>query len=238
MLKEGIHVSRYFNIIFLILVCLSMIFLRRPLDMQQTSSLNTSNKITIVIDPGHGGNDPGKIGINHALEKDINLSIALKLKMFLESNDLNVIMTREEDKGLYSQGDSNKKSADMKNRVDLINNSNAVLAISIHQNSYTSESIKGAQVFYYNNASESKMFAEIMQNQIKQTLNDGNKRVAKNNNNYYLLKKTAIPAVIVECGFLSNYTEASLLVDDQYQEKLAWAIHLGIMKYLNQSKTD
>lgn len=237
MVKKETHFSQYFNILFLILVCLSMLILRRPSDIQTTSS-NAENRTTIVIDAGHGGNDPGKVGINHALEKDINLSIALKLKMFLEANDLNVIMTREEDKALYSEGVNNKKSSDMRKRVELINNSNAVLAISIHQNSYTSESIKGAQVFYYNNASESKMFAEIMQDQIKRTINDGNKRVAKKNNNYYLLKKTAIPTVIVECGFLSNYTEASLLVDDGYQEKLAWAIHLGIMSYLNQSKAN
>lgn len=191
------------------------------------------DKPTIIVDAGHGGRDPGKVGINGALEKDINLSIALKLKKLLEQNDYNVIMIREDDSGLYSESDSNKKAVDMRKRVDIINNSNAVLAISIHQNSFTQESIKGAQVFYYSNSREGKEFAEIMQKQLKGTLQDGNKRMAKANDSYYMLKKTQCPIVIVECGYLSNHTEAALLIDGNYQEKMAFAIHLGLLSYLN-----
>jgi N-acetylmuramoyl-L-alanine amidase len=198
------------------------------------SSMDKKEKLTIVVDAGHGGRDPGKVGINGALEKDINLSIALKLKSLLEQNDINVIMLREDDSGLYSEGDSNKKVADMRKRVDTINSSKAVLAISIHQNSFTQESIKGAQVFYFNRSVKSKTFAEIMQNQLKKSLADGNKRVAKSNDSYYMLKKTECPIIIVECGYLSNTTEAGLLLDGDYQEKMAWAIHLGIFNYLNQ----
>lgn len=236
---KGKLLKKYFNVIFLILICLAMLLLKDThndeLQLSSGSSfVDPKNKITVVIDAGHGGRDPGKIGVNNALEKDINLCIALKLKDFLEQNDIKVIMTREEDIGLYSQSDSNKKVADMKKRVEIINGSGAVLAISIHQNSFTQESIKGAQVFYYASSKGGKEFAQIMQDQLKKSLQDGNKREAKPNDTYYLLKKTECPFVIVECGYLSNYKESALLIEDAYQEKLAWAIHLGLMIYINR----
>ena len=190
-------------------------------------------KCTIVIDAGHGGFDPGKVGVNNALEKEINLAIAVKLKTLLEQNDVQVIMTRETDEGLYQESDSNKKNADLKKRVEIINSSDAVIAVSIHQNSFPQESSKGAQVFYHSKSQEGKILSEIIQEQIKESIGDGNHRVAKSNESYYMLKKTEIPLVIVECGFLSNWKEAELLVDDTYQAKMAWAIHLGIMNYIN-----
>ena len=169
---------------------------------------------TIVIDPGHGGNDPGKVGINQALEKDVNLEIALKLKKYLEQQDIHVVMTRQEDKGLYEETDTNKK-------------------VSVHQNSYPEESISGVQVFYYRDSLEGKKAAQLMQEQMIETLQPVKKREAKENSTYYILKKTTVPTIIVECGFLSNSTEAGLLVTPEYQEKVAWAIHMGIMRYLN-----
>lgn len=191
------------------------------------------SKCTVIIDAGHGGFDPGKVGVNNALEKEINLSIALKLKSLLEQNDVHVIMTRETDEGLYQESDSNKKNADLKKRVDIINSSDAVIAVSIHQNSFPQESSSGAQVFYHDKSPEGKILAEIIQEQIKQTIGDGNHRFAKSNESYYMLKKTECPLVIVECGFLSNWKEAELLIDDDYQARMAWSIHLGIMNYLN-----
>ncbi|BCN32820.1 N-acetylmuramoyl-L-alanine amidase CwlD [Anaeromicropila herbilytica] len=196
---------------------------------------NDVNKVTVYLDAGHGGFDPGKVGVNQALEKDINLSITLKLKAFLEQNGINVIMTREDDRGLYQESDTNKKMADLKKRVELINESDAVIAVSIHQNSFPQENVKGAQVFYHQLSAEGKELAEILQEQIKQSIADGNKRVAKPNDSYYMLKKSRCPLVIVECGFLSNYTEASLLCDEGYQTKMAWAIQTGIMSYLNKT---
>lgn len=190
-------------------------------------------KCTIIVDAGHGGFDPGKVGTNNALEKDINLAIAKKLQVLLEQNDINVIMTREDDNGLYQESDSNKKNADLRKRVEIINSSDAVIAVSIHQNSFPEESQKGAQVFYHQKSPEGKMLAEILQEQVKETIADGNHRVAKSNESYYMLKKTECPLVIVECGFLSNWKEADLLINEAYQDKMAWAIHLGIMNYLN-----
>lgn len=193
-----------------------------------------SSKITVVVDAGHGGRDPGKVGVNGILEKDINLSIALKLKTLLEENDFHVIMTREEDIGLEEEGASSKKVSDMRKRVEIINNSDALVAISIHQNSFSQEDCKGAQVFYYSTSETGKEFANIMQNQLKKSIKDGNKRKAKSNNNYYMLKNTKCPIIIVECGYLSNNQECALLGDENYQEKMAWSIHLGLITYINQ----
>jgi N-acetylmuramoyl-L-alanine amidase len=196
-------------------------------------------KTVIVLDAGHGGFDPGKIGINGAHESEINLSIVKKLKVLLEQNGFEVILTRKDDKGLYEEGDSNKKRTDMKKRVDIINGSGVNLAVSIHQNSFEQASSKGAQVFYHEKSLEGKELAEIIQKQIKDTIGDKNHRVPKSNENYYMLKKSICPLVIVECGFLSNPEEAQLLCTDAYQEKMAWAIHLGIIQYLNkQNESD
>ena len=188
--------------------------------------------------PGHGGRDPGKVGVNDSLEKDINLSIAKKLKSLLELNDIKIIMTREEDIGLYSDSDPNKKRADMSNRLDVIQSNHADLAVSIHQNSFTEEYVKGAQVFYHVRSPQGKKLAEIIQAQLKDTIKDGNHRKAKSNDSYYMLKKTECPLVIVECGYLSNVNEAGLLLKDEYQEKMAWGIHLAIMQFINDGGLD
>lgn len=186
----------------------------------------------VVIDAGHGGIDPGKVGINQALEKDINLAIAQKVKHYLELSDVEVIMTREGEEGLYEPQDSNKKVQDMKNRVALIDSSGADLAVSIHQNSYREEYVKGAQVFYYATSLQGKTIAEIMQKTFAETLDKENHREAKANDSYYLLKKTQAPIIIAECGFLSNREEAALLTAEAYQDRVAWAIHLGVLRYL------
>lgn len=226
--------KKYFNIIFLCLVILAFVlFSKKGLFVMKQIPISDDFKVTVFLDAGHGGFDPGKVGVNNSLEKDINLSITLKLKRLLEQNNIKVIMTREDDRGLYQESDRNKKMADLKKRIELINNSDAVIAISIHQNSYPGESIKGAQVFYHKQSNDGKELADIIQEQIKTTIGDGNKRVAKSNESYYMLKKSTCPLVIVECGFLSNYTEARLLCDEEYQEKMAWAIQLGILTYLN-----
>ena len=188
----------------------------------------------VVLDSGHGGSDPGKVGVNKILEKDINLSIAKKLKVYLESEGVKIIMTREEEKGLYEEGSSNKKAQDMKNRCKLIEESDADLTVSIHQNSYHEEYVKGAQVFYFSQSQDGKELAEFIQEALVKGVDPSNKRMAKGNDSYYLLKNTKKPTVIVECGFLSNWEEAQLLALDDYQEKLAWNIYLGIMKYINK----
>ncbi|MDO4261156.1 MAG: N-acetylmuramoyl-L-alanine amidase CwlD [Eubacteriales bacterium] len=190
-------------------------------------------KRTVVVDPGHGGKDPGKIGVDDSLEKEINLEIARKVQAILESQDVEVILTRESDEGLYEESASNKKVQDLKNRCALINETQPDCAVSIHQNSYHEEYVSGAQVFYYGNSEEGKRLAETIQGKLVDYLDPENRRQAKANESYYLLKKTEVPIVIVECGFLSNWEEAKLLQDDGYQSRAAWAVAMGVVEYLN-----
>ncbi len=186
--------------------------------------------------PPHGGADPGKVGVDGSLEKDINLSIAIKLQKLLQMQDIDAVLTRDSDMGLYDENASNKKVQDMKNRVRIIEEKKPVLTVSIHQNSYHEEYVHGAQTFYYEGSEESKALAEKIQQVIVSELDKDNTRNAKANDSYYLLKKTSSPIVIVECGYLSNNEESQKLSTEYYQEKLAWAIHLAILQYINSQK--
>lgn len=191
-------------------------------------------KYIVCVDPGHGGTDPGKVGINGQLEKDINLAIAKKLKTYLEASDVTVVLTRDKDMGLYSSGDAHKKMADMRKRCQLVEEVKPDLVISIHQNSYHEEAIRGGQVFYYKTSVRGKKLAQILQERFDYVLGDANKRQAKANDNYYLLLHVKEPIIIAECGFLSNWEEAEKLETKEYQDRLAWTLHMGIMEYLNQ----
>lgn len=192
------------------------------------------NRPVVVIDSGHGGNDPGKVGVDGSLEKEINLQIARQLQAYLEASDVEVVMTREDDRGLYESRDSHKKMADMKNRCAAIEKAKPALVISIHQNSYHDESVSGAQVFYYKDSEKGKKLAELIQKRFDFVLKENNRRQAKANGNYYLLLHVAQPIVIVECGFLSNWKESAVLNSGEYQNRIAWTIHMGVMEYLNQ----
>ena len=143
-------------------------------------------------------------------------------------------MTRETDQGLYQESDSHKKMADMRNRCNLINDAKPDLVVSIHQNSYHEEAISGGQVFYYKSSVKGKRLAELLQKRFDFVLGKDNRRLAKPNGSYYLLLHVKQPIVIVECGFLSNWKEAAALSEDEYQERMAWTIHMGIMEFLNE----
>lgn len=220
-----------------VLLVLAMVLVAKE-SAQFVSSIEEHTReasgVTIVVDAGHGGIDPGKVGVNNALEKDINLAIALKLERNLKENGINVVMTRRDDNGLYKETDSNKKVRDMKNRLAIIEEAKPVLAVSIHQNSYPDASVSGVQVFYYKDSVKSKEAAEIMQAQLIKTLKPEKERTAKDNSSYYLLKKTSVPIMIIECAFMSNPTEANLLTQEAYQERVAWGIYMGIMQYINK----
>lgn len=206
---------------------------------QERDTIDETGKLSIVIDAGHGGMDPGKVGINGELEKDINLSIALKLKAAIEKDDkLNAVvtLTRTDDMGHYTDSDSNKKMADMRKRCEIIEEVNPEMVISIHQNSYHSSKVRGAQVFYYKESKSGRLLAEKIQASLVKELSEGNKgRVEKANDNYYLIMNVSCPAVIVECGFLSNEEEAKLLSSGQYQDRIVGAIIEGIREYLGNN---
>lgn len=215
-------------------LCLSIFFMNNRLESVLSESVSSSQKpYTVVIDAGHGGFDSGKVGIDGTLEKDINLQIANRLKRILEAADVKVLMVRTEDVGLYDDNASNKKRQDMKTRATMMNEAEADCIVSIHQNSYPEEAIDGAQVFYYTDSDQGKNLASLIQKELITCADPSNHRTEKSNSSYYLLKESFSPIVIVECGFLSNREESKKLVDDAYQQKLAWAIHLGVLQYLN-----
>lgn len=222
-------------VLFLLLFAAMGFALRGGARLVSSGSVETAGKekLCVVIDAGHGGADPGKVGVDGSLEKDLNLQIANKLAAFLRAADVEVTLTRESDAGLYDENVSNKKVQDMKNRVALIEEKKPALTVSIHQNSYHEEYVHGAQVFYYDGSQESKELAERIQRELAEQIDPDNARQAKANDSYYLLRKTSTPIVIVECGFLSNYEEAQKLSSELYQERTAWAIHLAVLAYLN-----
>lgn len=189
------------------------------------------SKAHIVIDPGHGGFDPGKVGTLGTLEKNVNLDISLALRKILTKSGYTVTMTRETDEALCGEAVGKKKVADLDARLAVIDKEEPELTVSIHQNSY-SAGTKGAQVFYYSGSEEGKRLAGVLQETIKEEIGDGNHRVEKANDSYYMLKKSKGPFVIVECGFLSNPEEEKLLISEDYQQKMAKAIAEGIEKFL------
>lgn len=200
--------------------------------VQEVSAV-PSEPMTVVLDAGHGADDSGKVGVNQALEKDINLEIAKYTKEFLEKEGIRVVMTREDDSPLYQASDSNKKLADMKKRIQTMIDCDADIAVSIHQNSYTQESVKGPQVFYYKDSAEGKKLAASIQSAFDLVIGEENTRTIKPNGEYYLLVHSPMPLVICECGFLSNWEEAKLLSTPEYQKSVAEAIACGILEYLN-----
>lgn len=206
--------------------------------MPEEAREEEKDSLVIVLDAGHGGRDPGKVGVDGQLEKDINLEIVLKLKEALEKDtelNVKVVLTRSDDMGHYDKDTANKKSADMEKRCEIIEDASPDFVVSIHQNSYHSSSVKGAQVFYYEKSDKGKLLANKIQTQLVVSLSEGNKgRVEKANDNYYLIMNVKCPAVIVECGFLSNEEEAKLLEDDEYQKKITKAIVDGIRDYLQE----
>lgn len=187
----------------------------------------------IVIDAGHGGADPGKVGVNGTLEKDINLEIALALQEALEEEGMTVVLTRHNDSGLYDENSSNKKMQDMRGRLAIIEESNADLVVSIHQNSFSDSSVCGPQVFYYETSEKGAEAAKLMQDALNTELEIARPRVQKGNDNYFLLTKCSKVMIIAECGFLSNPEEEALLNDEDYQERIVEALKQGICEYLD-----
>lgn len=246
LLKKRLIFGSKFPIFFLLILCIcllaTLLIAQIPLPVSSKKIFAKGNpnnhqaaNPVIIIDPGHGGKDPGKVGATGTLEKDINLKIALYLKNILEAQDIKVIMTRDRDEDL-STDSTRRKITDMKERVSLIQESNADAVISIHQNSYTDPKIYGAQCFYSTNSADGKHLASILQKQIITSTNQTKIRDIKSNDDYYLLKHSPLPTIIVECGFLSNPEEEQLLLTEAYQRKMAWAIHLGVLQYLNKNE--
>ena len=192
----------------------------------------------IVIDSGHGGIDPGVVGIDGLEEKGINLKIAGYLGEYLEEEGVQVVFTREDDRGLYEEDSPNKKNQDLKKRCEIIQETDPLLTVSIHQNSYQDQSVCGPQVFYYTGSEKGGELAEYIQEALNEELEIQRPRKAKANDSYYLLKKSEGIVNIVETGFLTNPREAELLQTEEYQKKCARAISSGILKFLKTVEKD
>lgn len=229
MRKKLAAVAAIFALAALVWVCHSLgLLLERTIikenEIKETSKL-TRGGVTVIIDPGHGGIDAGKMGVNGAEEKEINLRIAMKIKTILDEEGVSTVMTRTSDERLAgSQVD------DLKARVDIMNSQDPALVVSIHQNSYRDAGVSGAQVFYHSDSEEGEEAARMIQEQLNK-VNPGNTKKIKENDTYYILKNTEVPVVIVECGFLSNFEEAERLSDEGYQETVAEAVAEGIKMF-------
>lgn len=222
-----IYIIRIRTILCIVLVVIMLIGLAVVKRAIPTIATPVTNR-SIIIDAGHGGGDPGAIGKSGSLEKEINLSIALKLQDFIEQNGGVVLMSRTDDNGL-----ANSKREDMKIRRKLREENSGDIFVSIHLNSFPEASCSGAQTFYANNE-ESKRLAEKVQKNMVKFLDESNTRIAKKLTDVYLLKNVNIPSIIVECGFLSNSAEEKLLLDDEYQSKIAFSIYAGILEYFGE----
>ena len=198
-----------------------------------TVSLPISNKV-IIIDAGHGIPDEGAESSRGTTEAETNLKIALKIQNLLEQSGTTVILTRSDENAIYDidcKTLRQKKISDIHNRVKIGNESSADIFVSIHLNKIPQSKYDGWQTFYKEGSEQGANLAKQIQNSLNETIDKPNNRVAKSIDNIYIIKHVEIPTTIVECGFLSNPNEETLLLNDEYQNKLAWGIYNGIINY-------
>ncbi len=209
----------------------------KPLSRYIITSANLQEERVIIIDAGHGGFDGGAVAIDGTVEKDINLKISRSLGLMLKSAGFKVIFTRDADistDDVESDTIAVRKKSDLKNRLKLMSDYPNGIFVSIHLNKFTTSSARGSQVFYNGRVEESKPLGEAIQKSIVSLLQPDNSRVNKQaTSSTYLLYNATIPAVLVECGFLSNKAELELLKDNEYQKKIAFSCFSGIMDYYN-----
>lgn len=203
---------------------------------KQTMAKSRDSFPTIVIDPGHGGMDSGASN-SDVHEKDINLDISKKLSELLKISGYKVVMTRDEDESIHDDNADTirkQKVSDIKNRTEIVNSDPNNILVSIHQNKFQDSKYSGAQMFFSKNNPKSKDLAVSIKTAIQELVQPENEREIKPaEKNIYILNKANVPAVIVECGFLSNEEELKKLTNSDYQSKLAFAIYCGILNYHN-----
>ncbi len=224
-----IKAKNIFIVLGIILVSLAL-----SLGIVAVTEINNSPYLpyTIVLDAGHGGRDAGCSGVNTGVaESDINLAIVKKLQTLLEDFGFRVVLTRSDNNGLYDDNADNYKVSDMSRRIEIIEATNADFVVSIHQNSYPNSHAIGAQAFWQEDDENSENLAKAIQEMLVSQI--PNARTEANYGDYYILKESQTHAVLVECGYLTNPDEEMLLTQDSYQEKLAYAITCGILKYFD-----
>ena len=201
----------------------------------QTVGLPATTKPLVILDPGHGGMDGGAVG-NGITEKEINLAIGKQAKVFCQLFGFEVIMTRDADQSIHDQDKTtirSQKNSDLKNRLNIMTQTPGAVVVSIHLNKFTQSAVHGAQVFYAPKTADSQQLAEMMQQNLRQYLQPENERkIKKADSSLFLLYNNAVnPAVLVECGFLSNPDEAAQLKEEGYQNKIGMLICYTLMKF-------
>ena len=202
-----------------------------------TVILSDTTLPVIIVDPGHGGIDGGAVGVDGIVEKDINLAIALKLRDMLIVGGFEVVMTREEDISIHDDGVTGirqQKVSDLRNRLAMTTQFPNVIYVSIHQNKFGSSEQSGMQVFYGRNHENSRELAEVLQrNGIDMLPTMRNRQPKEGGRNLFIIYEAQCPAVLIECGFLSNPEEARRLVDPDYQARIAFVVFRSIVEYVN-----
>lgn len=192
--------------------------------------------LTVVIDAGHGGRDGGAVAVDGTLEKHLNLAVAKHLKALLESANIRVVMTRETDVELASPDSPHKKADDLKARLKLASECENAVFVSIHMNRFPVEKYRGLQVYYSENHEKSLSLAQTIQTVSEEILHNTNGRKVKSaGDSIYLMKNLEIPAILVECGFLSNSEETVLLKSERYQKKLALCLYASLIRYFSEN---
>lgn len=226
------------SVFVVLLACLTMVTAFSKTQSRAAAlSHDRSGQNTLILDAGHGGEDGGAVSASGAKESDINLGIVLKIDQLMGFWGVPTILTRADDRSIHDASAKTlreKKVSDLHNRVSLIEGTEHSMLVSIHQNSFPDPRYSGAQVFY-GLSGQSREWGEFIQEVLRISLDPGNNRAAKPiPDSVYLMNHISCPAVLVECGFMSNGAEASLLVTASYQKKIAAALAGACIQYLNQ----
>lgn len=225
------------GISFLLHTGISCLFTILSSKKDSVNTSNVKNTVTVVLDAGHGGIDGGAVGVSGILEKDLNLAIVLKTQALLEENGYAVILTRESDELLSDGGEGSKKQQDLRARVDTVEKLENAIFISVHMNRFPDSAVKGITFYYSPNHPDSYRLAECIHLEMLEDVQPDNRRPMKEaSSSIYILHHTTAPAVLVECGFISNALEEAKLADEAYQYALAVMISDGVIDFLNTSE--
>ena len=202
------------------------------------SPASSGHKRVLIVDPGHGGEDPGAVGIGGLLEKDLNLSVSGKIASLLEFEGYTVVMTREDDSLLYSKdAPGGKKSQDLRSRLEFEKKYPDGVFISVHMNKFPFEYCRGVQVYYSDNNPESRVIAEGLMKSVKAYIQpENNREIKAADSSIYILNNIKIPAVLIECGFISNFDEAKLLQTDEYRSIISAVFSYSVINSLSNNK--
>lgn len=227
--------KRAIIIVAVLLACLLTSIFCFSVLSETTSGSSLDGDIRIVLDAGHGGIDAGVTGVNTGVrESDLNLLYVRKLEKLLSDAGFKIILTRNSDAGLYGLANKNRKRKDMQKRKEIILDANPSLVISIHMNKYALKSRRGAQVFYSKENSNSKLFANCIQKQLND-MPESSRSCSSLAGDYYILKCSEVPSIIIECGFLSNEEDEANLISSEYQDDFVYTIFKGIISYFTET---